>query len=160
MHGEADLFYYQELILYVWFNIWYFIGLTRVTRSLFCLFCGRFKWSNMMDDDEKTATNDIDEDMVSMMFAAGLWHMEHAHWVKFFIFIFIFFLSKRQLLWFVSKLWLVSNFCKYTMYAMAQEARTPLYKPCSMCSPKGYGLWAFLVWKQVHTFCLFWSGMG
>ena len=122
--------------------------------------CGRFKWSNMMDDDEKTATNDIDEDMVSMMFAAGLWHMEHAHWVKFFIFIFIFFLSKRQLLWFVSKLWLVSNFCKYTMYAMAQEARTPLYKPCSMCSPKGYGLWAFLVWKQVHTFCLFWSGMG
>ena len=69
-----------------------------MTRSLFCLFCGRFKWSNMMDDDEKTATNDIDEDMVSMMFAAGLWHMEHAHWVKFFIFIFIFFLSKRQLL--------------------------------------------------------------
>ena len=45
----------------------------------------------MMDDDEKTTTNDIDEDMVSMMFAAGLWHMEHAHWVKFFIFIFIFF---------------------------------------------------------------------
>ena len=35
----------------------------------------------MMDDDEKTTTNDIDEDMVSMMFAAGLWHMEHAHWV-------------------------------------------------------------------------------
>ena len=58
-----------------------------MTRSLFCLFCGRFKWSNMMDDDEKTTTNDIDEDMVSMMFAVGLWHMEHAHWVKFFIFI-------------------------------------------------------------------------
>ena len=35
----------------------------------------------MMDDGEKTTTNDIDEDMVSMMFAAGLWHMEHAHWV-------------------------------------------------------------------------------
>ena len=62
-----------------------------MTRSLFCLFCGRFKWSNMMDDDEKTTTNDIDEDMVSMMFAAGLWHMEHAHWVKFFILILIFF---------------------------------------------------------------------
>ena len=45
----------------------------------------------MMDDDEKTTTNDIDEDMVSMMFAAGLWHMEHAHWVKFFIFIYFFF---------------------------------------------------------------------
>lgn len=42
----------------------------------------RFKWSNMMDDDEKTTTNDIDEDMVSMMFAAGLWHMEHAHWLN------------------------------------------------------------------------------
>ena len=37
----------------------------------------------MMDDDEKTTTNDIDEDMVSVMFAAGLWHMEHAHWVTF-----------------------------------------------------------------------------
>ena len=46
------------------------------------------------------------------------------------------------------------------MYAMAQEARTPLYKPCSMCHPKGYRLWAFLVWKQVDTFCPFWSGMG
>ena len=45
----------------------------------------------MMDDDEKTTTNDIDEDMVSMMFAAGLWHIEHAHWVKFFILILIFF---------------------------------------------------------------------
>ena len=45
-----------------------------------------------MDDDEKTTTNDIDEDMVSMMFAAGLWHMEHAHWVKFFIFIIFYFL--------------------------------------------------------------------
>ena len=45
----------------------------------------------MMDDDEKTTTNDIDEDMVSMMFAAGLWHMEHAHWVKFFIFILFYF---------------------------------------------------------------------
>ena len=54
-----------------------------MTRSLFCLFCDRFKWSNMMDDDEKSTTNDIDEDMVSMMFAAGLWHMEHAHWVTF-----------------------------------------------------------------------------
>lgn len=37
----------------------------------------------MMDDDEKSTTNNIDEDMVSMMFAAGLWHMEHAHWVNY-----------------------------------------------------------------------------
>jgi len=34
-----------------------------------------------MDDDEKTVTSDVDEEMASMMFAAGLWHMEHAHWV-------------------------------------------------------------------------------
>ena len=69
-----------------------------MTRSLFCLFCGRFKWSNMMDDDEKTTTNDIDEDMVSMMFAAGLWHMEHAHWVKFFIFILFFFFKQETII--------------------------------------------------------------
>lgn len=42
----------------------------------------RFKWSNMMDDDEKTVTSDVDVDMASMMFAAGLWHMEHAHWLN------------------------------------------------------------------------------
>ena len=36
-----------------------------------------------MDDDEKTVTSDVDVDMASMMFAAGLWHMEHAHWVIF-----------------------------------------------------------------------------
>ena len=52
----------------------------------------------MMDDDEKTTTNDIDEDMVSMMFAAGLWHMEHAHWVKFFIFFFIFFFKQETII--------------------------------------------------------------
>ena len=33
-------------------------------------------------DDEKTATNDVDTEMVSMMFAAALWHMEHAQWVS------------------------------------------------------------------------------
>ena len=69
-----------------------------MTRSLFCLFCGRFKWSNMMDDDEKTTTNDIDEDMVSMMFAAGLWYMEHAHWVKFFIFILFYFFKQETII--------------------------------------------------------------
>ena len=52
----------------------------------------------MMDDDEKTTTNDIDEDMVSMMFAAGLWHMEHAHWVKFFIFIYFFFFKQETII--------------------------------------------------------------
>jgi len=35
-----------------------------------------------MDDDEKTVTSDVDEEMASMMFAAGLWHMEHAHWLN------------------------------------------------------------------------------
>ena len=35
-----------------------------------------------MDDDDKTITSDIDEEMASMMFAAGLWHIEHAHWVS------------------------------------------------------------------------------
>ena len=35
-----------------------------------------------MDDDEKTMTSDTDEEMASMMFAAGLWHMEHAQWVS------------------------------------------------------------------------------
>lgn len=42
----------------------------------------RFKWSNLMDDDEKTMTSDTDEEMASMMFAAGLWHMEHAQWLN------------------------------------------------------------------------------
>ena len=32
-------------------------------------------------DDEKTTTCDVDEDMGSVMLAAGLWHMEHAHMV-------------------------------------------------------------------------------
>ncbi|XP_044177163.1 BRO1 domain-containing protein BROX-like [Acropora millepora] len=40
----------------------------------------RFKWSNLLDD-EKTVTNDVDREMVSMMFAAALWHMEHAQWL-------------------------------------------------------------------------------
>lgn len=35
-----------------------------------------------MDDDEKTVTSDIDEDMASMMLAAGMWHLEHAHLVS------------------------------------------------------------------------------
>lgn len=35
-----------------------------------------------MDEDEKTITTEVDEEMASMMFAAGLWHMEHAHWVS------------------------------------------------------------------------------
>ena len=42
----------------------------------------RFKWSNLMDEDEKTVTNNVDEDMASMMFAAGIWHLEHAHLVS------------------------------------------------------------------------------
>ena len=42
----------------------------------------RFKWSNLMDEDEKTVTNNVDEDMASMMFAAGMWHLEHAHLVS------------------------------------------------------------------------------
>lgn len=42
----------------------------------------RFKWSNFMDDDEKTVTSDTDEDMASMMLAAGMWHLEHAHLVN------------------------------------------------------------------------------
>lgn len=35
-----------------------------------------------MDDDEKTVTSDVDEDMASMMLAAGVWHLEHAHFVS------------------------------------------------------------------------------
>ena len=35
-----------------------------------------------MDDDEKTVTNNVDEDMASMMLAAGMWHLEHAHFVS------------------------------------------------------------------------------
>ena len=35
-----------------------------------------------MDEDEKTVTNNVDEDMASMMFAAGIWHLEHAHLVS------------------------------------------------------------------------------
>lgn len=42
----------------------------------------RFKWTNLMDEDEKTITTEVDEEMASMMFAAGLWHMEHAHWLN------------------------------------------------------------------------------
>lgn len=42
----------------------------------------RFKWSNFMDEDEKTVTNNVDEDMASMMLAAGIWHLEHAHLVS------------------------------------------------------------------------------
>ncbi|XP_078344900.1 BRO1 domain-containing protein BROX-like [Oculina patagonica] len=42
----------------------------------------RFKWSNLMDDDEKTVTNNVDEDMASMIMAAGMWHLEHAHFVN------------------------------------------------------------------------------
>ena len=41
----------------------------------------RFKWSNLMDE-EKTTTSDVDREMVSMMFAAAVWHMEHAQWVS------------------------------------------------------------------------------
>lgn len=52
-------------------------------KMLFCqFFNGRFKWTNLMDEDEKTITTEVDEEMASMMFAAGLWHMEHAHWVS------------------------------------------------------------------------------
>lgn len=42
----------------------------------------RFKWSNFMDEDEKTVTNNVDEDMASMMLATGIWHLEHAHLVN------------------------------------------------------------------------------
>lgn len=42
----------------------------------------RFKWSNLMDEDEKTVTNNVDEGMASMMLAAGMWHLEHAHFVS------------------------------------------------------------------------------
>ena len=28
-----------------------------------------------------------------------------------------------------------------------------------MCCPKGYGFWAFLAEKWVHTLCPFWSGI-
>lgn len=42
----------------------------------------RFKWSNLMDEDEKTVANNVDEDMASMMFAAGIWHLQHAHLVS------------------------------------------------------------------------------
>lgn len=42
----------------------------------------RFKWSNIMDDDEKTVSSNVDEDMASMMLAAGIWHIEHAHLVN------------------------------------------------------------------------------
>lgn len=35
-----------------------------------------------MDDDEKTVSSNLDEDMASMMLAAGIWHIEHAHLVS------------------------------------------------------------------------------
>ena len=35
-----------------------------------------------MDDDEKTVSSNVDEDMASMMLAAGIWHIEHAHLVS------------------------------------------------------------------------------
>ncbi|KAL9988990.1 hypothetical protein ACROYT_G003492 [Oculina patagonica] len=54
-------------------------GCSETVRSFSRL---RFKWSNLMDDDEKTVTNNVDEDMASMMLAAGMWHLEHAHFVN------------------------------------------------------------------------------
>ena len=35
-----------------------------------------------MDEDEKTVTSNVDEDMASMILAAGIWHLEHAHLVS------------------------------------------------------------------------------
>lgn len=42
----------------------------------------RFKWLNLMDEDEKIVINNVDEDMVFMMFVVGIWYLEYVYFVS------------------------------------------------------------------------------
>ena len=58
-----------------------------------------------------------------------------------------------QSVYFVSVLFTMSLLYKYNMHAFhsPRGGVHPNIRHIRMCHPKGYGFWAFLVWKRVYT---------